>query len=137
MCQPKSAGGRRCASHTRRGYLLALLADIDVTPQVWGAPGLLHSTWLRGLVHALAAGTERLADPTDLPVTDDLLDEAGMPDPEKVEEAVSRLIEAKPHLASSKYTADPRGDYRRDETSRRGAVPGPAAHQLSPSTDTG
>lgn len=71
-------------------------------------------------IEVVAAQTGRLADPTDLPVTDDLLDEDGMPDPAKVDEAVSRLIEAKPHLASTK----PRGDVGQGARSDVADLPG-------------
>lgn len=39
-----------------------------------------------------------LADPTDLPVTDDLQDEEGWPDPEKIAAAAADLVARKPHL---------------------------------------
>ena len=58
------------------------------------------------LVTATAAGTGKLADPTDLPFTDDLLDEDGLVDVEKVATAVDDLIKRKPHLAARR----PRGD---------------------------
>lgn len=44
------------------------------------------------LAHALAAQTGRLADPTDLPVSDDLLDDDGYPSAAKVSEAVDALL---------------------------------------------
>jgi hypothetical protein len=47
-----------------------------------------------------------LADPTDLQVTDDLLDEDGWPDPEKIKAAAQELVARKPHLA----TRRPQGD---------------------------
>ncbi len=68
----------------------------------------------------MAAQTGRLADPTDLPVTDDLLDEDGYPDAAKVDEAVARLIEATPHLASTK----PRGDVGQGASSDVADLPG-------------
>jgi hypothetical protein len=52
------------------------------------------------LVTAMAAGTNRLADPTDLAYSDDLLDEDGYPDEGKVAEAIEQLIAKRPHLAS-------------------------------------
>lgn len=58
------------------------------------------------LVQALAANGRRLADPTDLAFSADLLDGDGLPDPAKVEAAVEALLTAKPHLASR----TPRGD---------------------------
>ncbi len=72
------------------------------------------------LVTALAAQTGKLADPTDLPVSDDLLDEDGMPDPAKVDEAVVRLIEVKPHLASTR----PQGDIGQGARSDVADLPG-------------
>lgn len=38
-----------------------------------------------------------LADPADLPWTDDLADEEGWPDPERITAAATALIETKPH----------------------------------------
>lgn len=58
------------------------------------------------LVTAQAALTGRLADPTDLPFTDDLLDEDGLVDDEKVRAAVDALLERKPHLAARRPTGD-------------------------------
>lgn len=52
------------------------------------------------LVTAMAAQTNRLADPSDLAFSEDLLDADGLPDPEKVTAAVDDLIARKPHLAS-------------------------------------
>jgi hypothetical protein len=52
------------------------------------------------LVTAMAAKTNRLADPTDLAYSDDLLDDDGMPDESKVLDAVEELLAKKPHLAS-------------------------------------
>lgn len=57
------------------------------------------------LVTAQAAVTRRLADPTDLPYSDDLLDDDGLVDVDKVRAAVDELISAKPHLAARR----PRG----------------------------
>ncbi|GIM69156.1 hypothetical protein Pve01_91180 [Planomonospora venezuelensis] len=54
------------------------------------------------LVHAMAGQTGRLADPTDLPVTDDLMDDDGMPDSEKIGEAIHDLLKSKPHLSSTR-----------------------------------
>lgn len=51
------------------------------------------------LISAYAAQTGRLHDPTDLAATDDLLGEDGVPDPERIKDAVEGLIKAKPHLA--------------------------------------
>lgn len=47
-----------------------------------------------------------LADSSDLPVSDALLDEDGMPDPELIATAARELIARKPHLADRR----PRGD---------------------------
>jgi hypothetical protein len=58
------------------------------------------------LTTALAAATGRLADASDLPHSDDLLDDDGLVDEVKVEAAVADLLAAKPHLASR----TPRGD---------------------------
>lgn len=58
------------------------------------------------LVISMAAGTGRLADPSDLPVTDALMDDDGFPDPEKVSVAVADLLERKPHLASTRVSGD-------------------------------
>lgn len=55
-----------------------------------------------------------LADPSDLPVTDDLTDDDGWPDPEKIEAAARDLVARKPHLADRRPAGDvgqgPRGD---------------------------
>lgn len=58
------------------------------------------------LVVSLAAGTGRLADPSDLPYADDLLDDDGMPDEAKVLAAVDELLTRKPHLASTRVAGD-------------------------------
>ena len=58
------------------------------------------------LVTAQAALTGKLADPTDLPFSDDLLDEDGHVDEQKVQAAVDELVKRKPHLAARR----PRGD---------------------------
>lgn len=47
-----------------------------------------------------------LADSTDLVTTDALLDDNGMPDPERIAEAARELVGRKPHLADRR----PRGD---------------------------
>jgi hypothetical protein len=54
------------------------------------------------LVHAMAGQTGRLADPTDLPVSDELLDDDGYPDTDKVQTAIEQLLKSKPHLASTR-----------------------------------
>jgi len=58
------------------------------------------------LVTSIAAGTGRLADPSDLPVTDALMDDDGYPDAEKLTAAVADLLERKPHLASTRPVGD-------------------------------
>ncbi len=58
------------------------------------------------LVAALAAQTGQLADPSDLPYSDDLLDEEGLPDAGKINAAVADLLTRKPHLASTRVTGD-------------------------------
>lgn len=54
------------------------------------------------VVTAWAAETGKLADATDLPVSDDLMDEDGMPDRAKVVAAVDELVTRKPHLRSTR-----------------------------------
>ena len=58
------------------------------------------------LVTAQAAGTGKLADPTDLPFSDELLDEDGLVDEGKVRAAVDDLIKRKPHLAARRPTGN-------------------------------
>ncbi len=58
------------------------------------------------LATAQAALTGRLADPTDLPFTDDLLDDDGLVDEDKVRAAVDGLIKRKPHLAARRPTGN-------------------------------
>jgi hypothetical protein len=63
------------------------------------------------LVTAEAALTGKLADPTDLPFTEDLLDDDGLVDDglvddTKVQAAVDDLIKRKPHLAARRPTGD-------------------------------
>lgn len=45
-----------------------------------------------------SATRDVLADPTDLQWSDDMTDEEGWPDAEKISAAASALVEAKPHL---------------------------------------
>lgn len=40
-----------------------------------------------------------LADPTDLPASDDLYDDDGYPDADKISDAAKELVSRKPHLA--------------------------------------
>lgn len=58
------------------------------------------------LVTVLAGSTGKLADPSDLPYSDDLLDEDGMPDETKVLAAVDELLTRKPHLAATRPVGD-------------------------------
>jgi hypothetical protein len=58
------------------------------------------------LATAQAALTGKLADPTDLPFTDDLLDDDGLVDEAKVRAAVDDLVQRKPHLAARRPTGD-------------------------------
>lgn len=58
------------------------------------------------LVTALAAQTGRLADPTDLPVSDAVMAEDGLPDAAKVAAAVDDLLTKKPHLGSTRVAGD-------------------------------
>ena len=51
------------------------------------------------------ATTGILADPTDLPVSDDLYDDDGFPDADKITEAARALVERKPHLADRRPSA--------------------------------
>lgn len=48
----------------------------------------------------------KLADPTDLPFPDDLLDDDGLVDEVKVLAAVEDLIKRKPHLAARRPTGN-------------------------------
>ena len=56
------------------------------------------------LATAQAALTGKLADPTDLPFTNDLLDDDGLVDEAKVRAAVDELLKRKPHLAARRPT---------------------------------
>ncbi len=58
------------------------------------------------LATAQAALTGKLADPTDLPFTDDLLDDDGLVDEDKVRAAIDDLIKRKPHLAARRPTGN-------------------------------
>lgn len=51
------------------------------------------------------ATTGILADPTDLPMTNDLYDDDGFPDPDKITNAARALVERKPHLADRRPSA--------------------------------
>jgi hypothetical protein len=71
------------------------------------------------LVSALVRLDGRLVDPTDLAASDDLLDEDGLPSPEKVTAAVDRLLALKPHLASRR----PAGTIPQGATSEPAGAP--------------
>jgi len=58
------------------------------------------------LTAAYAAQTGRLADATDLPYDEALLDDEGLVDQSKVTAAVEELLARKPHLASRRPTGD-------------------------------
>lgn len=58
------------------------------------------------LIASMASATGRLADPTDLPLSEALLDDDGMPDEAKVLAAIDDLLKRKPHLASRKPSGD-------------------------------
>jgi len=58
------------------------------------------------LVTAQAALTGKMADPTDLPYDEGMLDDDGLVDNDKVTAAVEDLLRRKPHLAARR----PRGD---------------------------
>lgn len=58
------------------------------------------------LVTAYASESRKLADPSDLPMSDDLLGEDGTPDRDKVLAAVDELLMRKPHLASTRVAGD-------------------------------
>jgi len=62
------------------------------------------------LVLAIAEGTGKLIDASDLAVSAEVLpefmDDDGMPDEAKVQEAVARLIAARPHLARPVFAGD-------------------------------
>jgi len=51
------------------------------------------------LVRTIAQMDGRLHDPQDVGLSDDMLDDRGIVSPEKVQESIAALIEAKPHLA--------------------------------------
>lgn len=56
------------------------------------------------LVAAYATADGRLVDVEALTMSDDMLDDDGLVDPEKVGQAIADLIAAKPYLASRKPT---------------------------------
>lgn len=57
-----------------------------------------------------SATRDVLADPFDLPWSDDMADEDGWPDAEKITEAAAALVEAKPHMG--RVTGDVGQGYR-------------------------
>ncbi len=71
------------------------------------------------LATAQAALTGKLADPTDLPFTDNLLDDDGLVDEDKVRAAVDDLVKRKPHLAARRPTGNV-GQGARPETATFG-----------------
>lgn len=58
------------------------------------------------LVTAYASVSRKLADPSDLAMSDALLDDDGIPDREKVLAAVDELLTRKPHLAATRPVGD-------------------------------
>jgi hypothetical protein len=58
------------------------------------------------LVTSYAELTGKLADASDLPYSDELCDEHGVPDEQKVRAAVDDLLARKPHLASRRPAGD-------------------------------
>lgn len=52
------------------------------------------------LVGAWAEASSLLQDPSDMPVTDDLNGDDGLPDRDKVTAAIADLVARKPHLRS-------------------------------------
>ncbi len=72
-----------------------------------------------GRLTALAvreATRDVLVDPTDLPISDELLDEDGWPDLEKIEAAARELEARKPHLARRTVSGDVGQGVRGDGT---------------------
>lgn len=67
------------------------------------------------LVTALAAGTGKLADARDLPYGEHLLNDDGVPELEKVTDAIDVLIRERPHLASRRPTGNVQQGVREDE----------------------
>ncbi len=67
------------------------------------------------LVTALAAGTGKLADARDLPYGEHLVDDDGLPDFDKVADAIDDLIRERPHLASRRPTGSVEQGVRADE----------------------
>ena len=84
-----------------------------------------------GLVTAQVALSGKLADPTDLPFTEELLVDDGLVDEVKVSEAVEELLSRKRHLASRRPAGDVRQGARPEVQEeglpallRRGAIRG-------------
>jgi len=57
-------------------------------------------------VTAYVEVTGKLADPSDLPFSEELLNEDGLPDRSKIVAAVDDLLTRKPHLASTRPVGD-------------------------------
>ncbi len=73
------------------------LRDENSTARVRGARA---DDLARALVTAYAETTGRLADPSDLPYSDDLLNGDGLPSRDAVNDAINALLTTKPHLAT-------------------------------------
>lgn len=56
------------------------------------------------MVRTIAQMDGRLHDAGDVALSDDMLDESGIVDPDRVRESIAALIEAKPHLAKPRIT---------------------------------
>jgi hypothetical protein len=67
------------------------------------ADRLLAALWDARRAQATA---DVLADPTDLDGTVEMLDDDGVPDPDRIKAAAEALVEAKPHLAARKVVGD-------------------------------
>ena len=52
------------------------------------------------------ATADLLADPSDLPLDDDLVDDDGLPDLDKIKDAAKALVARKPHLARRRPVGD-------------------------------
>ncbi|GAA3684301.1 hypothetical protein GCM10022237_48600 [Nocardioides ginsengisoli] len=58
------------------------------------------------LVHSYVETLGRLHDARDLPLSDELMDEDGFPDREKIATAVEELVKQRPHLARIRPLGD-------------------------------
>lgn len=73
---------------------------------------------IRGeLFHAKVSASGRLADPTDMPVNVELLE-----DPDALEEAITELLEAKPHLKARKFGSIGQEDKRKSQGVSLGSI---------------